>query len=89
MNTADAADDHLQAPPAPTAPGVFIARDDALNWLDTERANLVAAVKMAAATGRDQIACPFPLRWPGIQLARTVRRLAGHYSHQPEGGPAS
>jgi tetratricopeptide (TPR) repeat protein len=61
MNTADAADDHLQTLPAPTVPGVFITRDDALNWLDTERANLVAVVKMAADTGRDEIACRLPI----------------------------
>jgi len=61
MHTADAADDHLQTPQAPTAPGDFITRDDALNWLDMERANLVAVVKMAADTGRDEIACQLPL----------------------------
>jgi len=61
MNTADAADDHLQTGPAPTAPGAFITRDHALNWLDTERANLVAVVKMAAGTDRDEIACRLPM----------------------------
>ncbi len=40
----------------------FTGRDAALDWLDTERASLVAAVTMAAATGRDQAALRLPLR---------------------------
>ena len=35
-------------------------RDDALAWLDAERPNLIAAVIMAADTGRDQIAMGLP-----------------------------
>jgi tetratricopeptide (TPR) repeat protein len=60
INTTDAADDHLQTLPTPTAQDAFVTRDDALNWLDTERANLVAVVKKAADTGRDEFACRLP-----------------------------
>jgi tetratricopeptide (TPR) repeat protein len=46
----------------------FADRDGALAWLDAEQPNLIAAVIMAASTGRDQIA---------IQLSFN---LAGHFS---------
>ncbi|HEY9475861.1 MAG TPA: tetratricopeptide repeat protein [Mycobacteriales bacterium] len=49
--TADAANDHLTALPGQPVSGRFAGRDQALAWLDTERANLVAAVDLAAATG--------------------------------------
>ena len=45
-------------------PEEFTGRDAALDWLDAERASLVAAVSMAADTGRDQAAMHLPLRWP-------------------------
>jgi tetratricopeptide (TPR) repeat protein len=54
--TAGAASDHLHALPGMTVPGEFTGRADALAWFDAERPNLVAAVSLAAATGRDQIA---------------------------------
>ena len=61
MKAADTADDCLQALPALTGPGDFAARDDALSWFDTERANLVAVVKMAEDTSRHQVACRLPM----------------------------
>ena len=42
-------------------PAGFTGREEALAWLDGERPSLVAAVTMAAATGRDQIALRLPL----------------------------
>jgi tetratricopeptide (TPR) repeat protein len=57
-----AADDHLRALPGTAVPGVFTGREDALAWLDAERPSLVAAVQMAAGTGRDQAALRLPLR---------------------------
>jgi tetratricopeptide (TPR) repeat protein len=39
----------------------FTGRDDALAWLDAERGNLIAAVQMAADTGRDRTALKLPL----------------------------
>ena len=54
---ANAADDHLRAAPDTT---VFTSRDAALEWLDAERPNLVAAVSMAAETGRDEFALHLP-----------------------------
>ena len=42
-------------------PPEFTGRDDALAWLDAERPSLVAAVTMAASTGRDQVAMELPL----------------------------
>ena len=39
----------------------FTGRDDALAWLDAERPNLVAAITMSAAIGREQVACDLPL----------------------------
>ena len=56
--------------PANQCPTGFTGRDDALAWLDAERPNLVAAVAMAAATGRDQdrrrpAARPWSSTWHG------------------------
>ena len=42
-------------------PAEFTGRDDALAWLDAERPSLIAAVTMAAGTGRDQNAMRLPL----------------------------
>ena len=42
-------------------PAGFAGRDEALAWLDAERPSLIAAVTMAAGTGRDQIALDLPL----------------------------
>jgi tetratricopeptide (TPR) repeat protein len=54
LDTARAADAHLGALPGMDLPGVFTGREDALAWLDSERPGLVAAVSVAADTGRDQ-----------------------------------
>ena len=54
--SADAADDHLRALAGMPVPAGFAGRDEALAWLDAERPSLVAAVTMAAGTGRDQVA---------------------------------
>jgi tetratricopeptide (TPR) repeat protein len=56
LRVADAANGHLQMPSARPVPGDFTGRADALAWLDAERPNLVAGVRMAADTGRDQAA---------------------------------
>jgi tetratricopeptide (TPR) repeat protein len=58
---ADAADDHLRALAGQSVPGEFTGRDDALAWLDAQRPNLIAAVAIAAATGRDREAMNLPL----------------------------
>jgi tetratricopeptide (TPR) repeat protein len=62
LDMAGAADGHLRALPGVIAPGVSAGRDEALAWLDAERLSLIAAVTLAASTGRDQIAMPLPLR---------------------------
>jgi hypothetical protein len=64
LTTASAADDHLRALPGMAVPAVFTGRAQALEWLDAERASLVAAVHMAAGTGRDQAAMRLPLLLP-------------------------
>ena len=63
LRTAGAADEHLRALPGMAVPDDFTGRDAALAWLDAERPSLVAAVSMAAATGRDQVALYLPTRW--------------------------
>ena len=60
LDTAQAADTHLQALPGMAVPPEFTGRADALAWLDSERPGLVAAVTMAAGTGRDKIAFELP-----------------------------
>ena len=62
LDTAGAADAHLRALPGTPVPAVFTGRDSALAWLDAERPSLIAAVTMAASTGRDQIAMLLPLK---------------------------
>jgi tetratricopeptide (TPR) repeat protein len=51
-HTADAANDHLRALPGDNVPDRFTDRADALDWLDSERPNLIAATAQAAATDR-------------------------------------
>ena len=55
-DTAGAADDHLRALPGQAVPERFDGRADALAWLDAERPALVAAVTLAAASGRARTA---------------------------------
>ena len=55
-DTANAADDHLRALPGQPVPDRFDGRADALAWLDAERPALVAAVTLAAASGRARTA---------------------------------
>ena len=61
LDRAGAADGHLRALPGMAVPGELTGRDAALQWLDAERASLVAAVQMAADTGRGQAALRLPL----------------------------
>ena len=61
LDMADAADAHLRALPGTAVPDEFTDQDGALAWLDAERASLVAAVTMAAGTGRDHAAMRLPL----------------------------
>jgi tetratricopeptide (TPR) repeat protein len=56
LTMADAADKHLRALPGTAVPEQFSGHDGALAWLDAEWPSLVAAVTMAADTGRDQAA---------------------------------
>jgi len=60
---AGAANAHLRARARAgmPVPAGFAGRAEALAWLDGERPSLIAAVTMAAATGRDQIALHLPL----------------------------
>jgi tetratricopeptide (TPR) repeat protein len=57
----NAADQHLRALAGTPGPAVFAGRAEALAWLDGERASLTAAVPLAAAAGRDQVAMRLPL----------------------------
>ena len=61
LDTTQAAADHMQALPGTPVPTTFTGHDDALTWLDSERPNLIAAVIMAARTGRDETAIRLPL----------------------------
>jgi len=61
LDMAEAADDQLRTLPGMTASEGFTGREDALAWLDAERANLTAAIRMASDTGRDKVAISLPL----------------------------
>jgi tetratricopeptide (TPR) repeat protein len=58
LSTTAAADQWVRSVRGQTVPvgGLFAGREQALAWLDVERANLVAAVTEAASTGRDRAA---------------------------------
>src|SRR5262249_50415869 len=60
ISGANAANAHLSTIDTAT-PGNFSSPDDALIWLDAERANLVAATKMAAASQRHEVAYRLPV----------------------------
>ncbi|MEU2389055.1 tetratricopeptide repeat protein [Streptomyces sp. NPDC012461] len=72
---------------APPAPGDFASQDEALAWLDDERANLTGAVAAAAEAGHHDIAVNLPvvlydyLTWRGyyddlISVTTTACRIA-------------
>ena len=50
-NAADAAVSHLVGPAIIRDPELFSGRDDALDWLDAERSNLVAAASVTVNRG--------------------------------------
>jgi tetratricopeptide (TPR) repeat protein len=54
LRYAAAADQHMRALAGEPVPAEFVSRDAALDWLDAERPGLIAAVTMAAGTGRHQ-----------------------------------
>jgi tetratricopeptide (TPR) repeat protein len=70
LNMAAAADDYLRALPGMDEPEEFTSRDGALAWLDRERDTLIAAVVMAANTGRDRAAMRLPLLLAGYLAQR-------------------
>jgi tetratricopeptide (TPR) repeat protein len=61
LEQADAADKHLNALPGQPVPAQFTGRQDALAWLDAERASLIAAVTLAASIGDDKVALELPM----------------------------
>ena len=61
LRYARAANTRLRALAGMPAPAEFPGRDDALAWLDAERPGLIAAVTMAAGTGRHEEAMRLPL----------------------------
>jgi len=61
LSMTEAADDQLRGLPSIPVAQEFTDRNDALAWLDAERASLTAAVELAADSGRDQVAASLPL----------------------------
>src|ERR1019366_1674924 len=61
LSMTGAADDEVRGRSDLSDPAAFTSLDEALTWLDAERPSLIAAVKMAAETGRDQAAAGLPL----------------------------
>ncbi|MBR8743709.1 tetratricopeptide repeat protein [Nocardiopsis sp. MG754419] len=60
-SAARAADEHLRALPGYSVPDLFPDRDTALEWLDSERATLVAAALAAPALEHTEAAIALPL----------------------------
>ncbi len=96
LTTADAAGHWLQALPGGTVPGNFTDKYQALAWLDAQRPSLVAAVKMAADTGRNQVALELPIvlteyfRWrrrlddwlSTLTISLNAARILGDRAHE-------
>jgi hypothetical protein len=61
LKTAEAADKHLRWLPGIVVPEEFTGLNAALAWLDAERVSLVAAISMAAESGRNHAALFLPL----------------------------
>lgn len=61
LATAHAAADHLQAPHEQPIDGRFAGLREALAWLDDNRGNLVATVRMAAESTHPDVAVHLPL----------------------------
>jgi tetratricopeptide (TPR) repeat protein len=61
LSMAEAADDCLWGRPPVAVLEEFTSQEDALAWLDAERECLIATVRMAADTGRDQAMASLPL----------------------------
>jgi tetratricopeptide (TPR) repeat protein len=61
LRGAESAQQHLAGQSGVAAPEGFANRGEALDWLDAERENTVAAVPVAADTGRSQIALRLPM----------------------------
>jgi tetratricopeptide (TPR) repeat protein len=72
LDSIRAANDYLWALAGRPVRAISTGRDDALAWLDAERPSLIAAVTMAASTGRDQVAMALPLNL-GQYLSRRRR----------------
>ena len=70
LDMAIAAEGQLMPQPVLSTSQKFTGREDALGWLDAERSSLVAAVTMAADTGRDQVAMRLPLVLPEYMIWR-------------------
>jgi tetratricopeptide (TPR) repeat protein len=63
----------LDPPGGPVEPLSFAAPDEALNWCETERTNLVVATRQAAAGGLDAIAWKLPVAALSFFNRRTYR----------------
>jgi tetratricopeptide (TPR) repeat protein len=61
IRMAYAADEHLRPLPGMVVAEAFTGREEALTWLDAERASLIGAVSMSAAVGVDKAAASLAL----------------------------
>jgi DNA-binding SARP family transcriptional activator len=84
LHTADRADELLvpgrrHAPAGPAPPGceplTWSSYDQALSWCDAEQANLVAAIRLAAATGHNDVAWKLPVALRGFFDLRRPRAV--------------
>jgi tetratricopeptide (TPR) repeat protein/transcriptional regulator with XRE-family HTH domain len=62
LQAASASNQHLLAPLGAPGRDESTGRESALEWLDAERPNLIAATIMAAASGHDRVAQELPFR---------------------------
>ena len=75
-------------------PAEFAGREDALFWLDAERPNLISAVALAAATGRDERATSLALsltntcRGGAASMTRSLSLIASRDCARRQGDQA-
>ncbi|MCA1708369.1 MAG: tetratricopeptide repeat protein, partial [Actinobacteria bacterium] len=85
----------LDPPEVACTPLEFTTYDQALDWCETERANLVVATHQAAETGEHLIACKLPLalwdffslrkHWADLRSTHRISLVAAQYLHNRQG----
>ncbi|MFE3455933.1 tetratricopeptide repeat protein, partial [Nocardiopsis aegyptia] len=88
-NQATDAAQHLEALPGETVPDTFARREEALEWLDAQRAVLINTARLAHSTGHTRATIVLPINLGGYLIQRrlfhdqiTITQLALETAHR-------